>query len=91
MTFSRAASLVVAAGYVVLAAFLVGRDAGGMVTCALAALLPVPFIWFPDAFGAYIGPAHFGYVNRPTPGLAILVLGWVWLTLVPPVVIALHS
>jgi hypothetical protein len=68
MTFHRTASLVVAAGYMVLAAFLFGGDAGAMVTCALTVLLPVPFIWFPDAFGAYTGPAHFGYINRPTPG-----------------------
>ena len=61
-----------------------------MVPCVLMTLLPLPFIWCSEAFGAYTGPADFGYVNRPTPGPALAVAGWVVLAVVPPVVIALY-
>jgi hypothetical protein len=84
-------SLVVAAAYLVAAVLIIGRDARALATCALTVLLPLPFIWFPEAFGSYTGPADLGYINRPTPGVMVAVAGWVVLAVAPPVVIALHS
>ena len=59
--------------------------------CVLAVLLPLPFIWFPEAFGAYAGPVGLGRINRPTPGVMIAVAAWVVLVVVPPLVIALSG
>jgi hypothetical protein len=87
MTFSRVASLIVAAGYLVAAVLVLGRDTQALVTCVLTTLLPLPFIWFPEAFGNYTGPANMGYINQPTPGVMIAVGAWVVLLVVPPVVI----
>ena len=91
MTFSRAASLVLAAGYLVAAVLLFGRERPGLLPCAFAALLPLPFIWFPDAIGDYAGPGHMGYVVRPTPGIMIAVAGWVVLLAVPPILLAVYA
>jgi hypothetical protein len=91
MKYSRGASLVVAAAYLVAAVVIVGRDAQALVTCALVDLLPLPFIWFADEFGSYTGPADHGYINRPTPGVMVAIAGWVVLLALPPLLIALHS
>jgi hypothetical protein len=91
MGYSRGASIVVAAGFLVAAALLVGRDGRAMAICALSTLLPLPFIWFPEAFGSYTGPADLGYINRPTPGVMIAIAGWILLLVSPPVVIAVYS
>jgi hypothetical protein len=91
MVYSRGASLVVAAAFLVAAALIVGRDGRAMAVCALGTLMPLPFIWFPEAFGAYTGPADFGYINRPTPGVMIAIAGWILLLVSPPVLIAVYS
>ncbi|HJZ94292.1 MAG TPA: hypothetical protein VKE40_25730 [Gemmataceae bacterium] len=91
MTFSRIASLVVAAAYLFTAAFVVGGDAQRLVPCVAAAVLPLPFIWFPDALGDYTGPADIGYINRPTPGLMVAVAAWVILAVVPPILITVYA
>jgi hypothetical protein len=90
MTFSRIVSLVLAAGYLVAAALLIGRDRPGLFPCAFAALLPLPFIWFPDAIGDYGGPDHF-YLVRSTPAVMIAVAGWVFLLAVPPILLAVYG
>ena len=91
MSYSRGALLVVAAGYLVAAVLIVGRDGRAMAVYALSILLPLPFIWFPEAFGSYTGPADRGYINRPTPGVMIAIAGWFLLVVSPPVVIAAYS
>jgi hypothetical protein len=91
MTFSRVASLVLAVGYLVAAWLLIGRDRPGLLPCAFAALLPLPFIWFSDALGDYSGPGHMGYVVRSTPGIMIAVAGWLFLLVIPPILIAVYS
>jgi len=91
MTVSRLASLVVAAAYLVAAGVVVPRNGPGLISCVFATLLPLPFIWFPDALGGYTGPAHLGSVARPTPGLAIAVAGWVWLAALPAILLAVYA
>jgi len=91
VTISRIASLIVAAGLLIAAALLVRRDGPGLATCVLVVLVPVPLIWFPDALGRYTGPAELGSIGRPTPGIMIAVVGWVWLAVISPLVIAIYS
>jgi hypothetical protein len=89
MTFSRLASLVVAAGFVIAALFLFGGGGNQMVHCALAVLVPLPFIWFPEAFASYTGPANWGYATRPTPAVFLAVAGWILLVVGPLVLLTL--
>jgi hypothetical protein len=86
MTFNRIASLLVAAGYVAVA--LASRRDGSVVAfCVITALFPLPFIWFPEAFGRYIGPANMGYINRPTPPVFVAIAGWLLLMIVPAIIL----
>jgi hypothetical protein len=86
MTFNRIASLVVVGAYLI-AAFTSGRDASVVAFCVITALFPLPFIWFPEAFGSYIGPANMGYINRPTPPVFVAIAGWLLLMIVPAVIL----
>jgi hypothetical protein len=86
ITFNRIASLVVAAAYVV-AGLTSGRDTSVIAFCIITALFPLPFIWFPEAFGRYIGPANMGYINRPTPAVFVAFAGWLLLMIVPAVIL----
>jgi hypothetical protein len=86
MTFNRIASLVVAAGYVV-AGLICGRDTSAVAFCIITALFPLPLIWFPEAFGPYVGPANMGYINRPTPAVFVAIAGWLLLMIVPAVIL----
>jgi len=86
MTFNRIASLVVAVGYVV-AGLASGRDASVVAFVVITALFPLPFIWFPEAFGRYVGPANMGYINRPTPPVFVAIAGWLLLMIVPGVIL----
>jgi hypothetical protein len=87
MTPSRIASLVVAAAYVVAAVALRGSNTQLLIGLIGITLLPLPFIWFPDALGSYTGPADLGSINRPTPGPAIAAAAWLILAVVPPLIL----
>lgn len=89
MSVSRLASLLVAAAYLVAMALIVPHDAQLMVPCVLATVMPLPFIWFSEAFGNYTGPAHMGYINRTTPGPMVAIAAWIMLLTVPAVLLAL--
>jgi hypothetical protein len=91
MTPGKIASLFVAAGYLAAAWLMPRGGADRVVHCALAVLMPLPFIWFSEAFGNYVGPAPWGMINRPTPGAFVAILGWILLLVCPVVVIALSS
>jgi hypothetical protein len=88
---NRLASLVVAAGYLIAAAFMPAPPAGGMITFVLAVLFPLPFIWFSEPLGDFIGPAWIGYVNRPTSGIVLAIAGWMILIGVPLVLLLYAS
>jgi hypothetical protein len=86
MTFNRIASVLVAAAYVA-AGLASGRDNSVVAFSVIGALFPLPFIWFPGAFGRYIGLANMGYVNRPTPAVFVAFAGWLLLMIVPAVIL----
>ena len=79
--FSRAASLVIAAGYLVLAGLARGPE--GLLRDVLFLLLPLGCIWFPQIFGTFfrgislVGP----YITDPTPGAWVVFGGWLVLLL----------
>jgi len=87
MTLSRLTSLIVAPLYVIAAVALRGSNTQILVAVICAALVPLPFIWFPDALGRYVGPADLGSIQRPTPGLAIAVTAWLILAVIPLVIL----
>jgi hypothetical protein len=89
MTLSRLASLVVAAAYVIAAIALRGSNTQILIAVISAALVPLPFIWFPDALGDYVGPSYVEWLNRPTPGLAIAVTAWLILAVIPGVILVM--
>jgi hypothetical protein len=89
MTLSRLTSLVVAAAYLVAAMVLRGSNTQILIALISVTLVPLPFIWFPEAMGSYIGPADLGSINRPTPGLAIAVGAWLILAVIPPLVLVM--
>jgi len=81
MTVSRALSLVIAAGIVVLGFRLNGIE--GAASFALVLLLPLACIWFGDDLGHYMG-SNFGSqaINRVTPGCMAAFAGWVLLVVI---------
>jgi hypothetical protein len=88
MWISRVASLIVAASYVIclLAAGALGWD-GRAVILGVALALPLALIWFPDAFGSYLGPAgRGGHIDRETPPALVVIAGWFFLVGLPLVV-----
>jgi len=89
MILSRLASLVVAAAYVIAAVMLRSSNAQILIAVIIAALVPLPFIWFPDALGDYVGPSYVVRPNRPTPGLAIAVTAWLVLAVIPGLILVM--
>jgi hypothetical protein len=87
MFLSRLASVVVAAGYIIAAGLIRGWAADGMFALVVAAIFPLPFIWFGEALGGYAIPTYLGYLRGPTPGIMIIVTGWLILLAVPPLLI----
>jgi hypothetical protein len=85
MGISRAASLIVAVGYMIAAVVATGGRDGGILILGMIVLLPLMLIWFPDVFGSYIGPAGRGFVDQETPPVLIVIAGWVFL--VGPVIL----
>jgi hypothetical protein len=86
MTLSRAASLLVAVGYVIAAIVATeGRD-GRVWLLGVTLLAPLALIWFPDVFGSYLGPVGRGrHVDRETPPVLIAMAGWFFLVGMPAI------
>ncbi|MCD4708539.1 MAG: hypothetical protein K8S62_12475 [Candidatus Sabulitectum sp.] len=78
---SRLLSLVVAIGYLV--GTIIESGLVAMFLVALFLLLPLSFIWFGDAMGGYTGFAGKGYINKTSPGWAVVFVGWLLLLLLP--------
>jgi hypothetical protein len=89
MILSRLASLFVAAAYLIAAITLRSSNAQILIAVISAALMPLPFIWFPDALGDYVGPSYVEWLNRPTPGLAIAVTAWLILAVIPGLILVM--
>lgn len=82
MSMSRVASLVVVAGYVVAALILAGWDSKVWLL-ALALVLPLGLIWFPEHFGEYTGPTRGAYINQKSPPTLVAAAGWFFLVGLP--------
>jgi hypothetical protein len=88
MTISRIASVLVVAINLIVGLSIREREIGGTFTFILATVIPLPFIWFPDAFGDFAVSTVAGY-SRPTTGVMIAVVAWVFLATVPLTLILL--
>src|SRR4029077_7300548 len=49
-------------------------------------ILPLACIWFAGAMGGYTGPTTIIAITRASPGVFVLILGWLMLLL--PVILA---
>lgn len=73
-------SLVIAAGY---SAAMIHWGGADYWKWSAGVLLPLSFIWFPEAIGNLTGYFDSGYVNTRTPGAIISFLGWLFLVGLP--------
>jgi len=81
---SRIASITVAMGYVVAAVIINGRLSRDLLILPMVLVFPLGLIWFPNEIGSYIGPLGRGpYVDTPTPGILIAIMGWFFLVGLP--------
>jgi hypothetical protein len=87
---SKAASLLTATLYLCLAVFgKFPQDLGGPI--ALALIVGLPLIWFPEPIGSltgYFGIGH-GAITVETPPVLVALAGWMFLIGVPALVAAL--
>ena len=84
VSISRAASLVVAVGYLIAAVVATGGRDGRVGMLAAALLPPLSLIWFPDVIGSYVGPVGRGRsVDQETPPALIAFAGWFFLAGMP--------
>lgn len=86
ITLGRALSLLVGAGYAVVA-FRYGGISG--LKWSVGLLGPLALIWFPEEIGSATGYFQTGYVNVQTPAKIVSFLGWFFLVGVPVVLFAL--
>ncbi len=54
-----------------------------MLKLALPLLLALACVWFPDVFGDFTGVVHYRRITTPTPGVLVLVVGWLLLLFLP--------
>ena len=80
ITISKALSLLVAIGYMVMA--FMAQGIHGLKYC-IGLLVPLAFIWFPDVIGELTGCFRTGYVNVQTPGPIMSFIGWFLLVGLP--------
>jgi hypothetical protein len=87
MNWNRVISGLLAGIYLVLAY----AHGGGEPTfkMGLCLILPLACIWFSDAMGGFTGPTTIIAITRVSPGVFVLILGWLILLL--PVIIALAN
>lgn len=83
MTKSRMISLAIALIYVIIAIIDRGSISAPVLMVLLAVCFPLALIWFPYAFGNYIGPVRGGYIDTPTPAFLVAGAGWVFLIGIP--------
>jgi hypothetical protein len=80
MSRSRVLSVLLAAIYVAIGCLFGGQRAGAKMLAFCS--LPVLCIWYPEAFGNYVG----GRITAPSPPSVLRVVGWI--ILFAPVVAA---
>ncbi|HEV8066096.1 MAG TPA: hypothetical protein VGP76_00065 [Planctomycetaceae bacterium] len=78
MSISRAASILVAASYLCLAAL--GKLPNSLVASIAPALIfGLPLIWFPEQIGGLTGFVGRATVHSDTPPFLVAFMGWVFL------------
>jgi hypothetical protein len=79
---SRAASLIVAAGYLVFAVQNATPTVSALVMFCLALLFPLALIWFPEQIG---GLSWWGTIpiTQDSPPFLVSTIGWVFLVGLP--------
>jgi hypothetical protein len=83
MRVSRAASVVVAAGYLIAAVVSAGWDPRTFILGVIL-LFPLALIWFPEVFGSYLGPAgRGGHIDQESPPFLVAIAGWFFLVGLP--------
>ena len=83
-TIERTLSLIIAAGYLVIAAIgghSEGKLFGAVLIVGGALLIPLACIWFADEVGDYVGTFPGPAVNRRSPAWMVKIGGWVLLLL----------
>lgn len=80
--WSRILSLLVAAGYLVVATGYLGGEGLWKISCFL--ILPMFGIWFPGPMGAYTGALGRHAITRTSPASVVSLACWI-LLLVPAI------
>lgn len=75
----RIASLIVVLIYIIFVWHRVGFSGAEVVMAITAA--PLFMIWCSDTIGNITFPQEYGYVDKPTPGWLIALVGWAFLLL----------
>jgi len=85
MNWNRILSATVFAVYCTLAFF----NAGVLLLLQTMVITGIPtgIIWYADDIGSYVGGTFSGYINNPSPGWLVRILGWIFLSLPAAVVI----
>ena len=79
MNWNRIISGLIAAAYIVFAGLRGGAEQAFKL--GIFVIFPLACIWFPDATGGYVGPTLYGRINSPSPGILVLIFGWLLLFL----------
>lgn len=79
LTWNRRLSGILAILYV-LGGFATGGGEAGF-KVLLCVILPLACIWFGDAMGGFTGQSGSIWINAPSPGIIVCILGWVVLLL----------
>jgi hypothetical protein len=78
-SWNRVLSGLLAVFYIIGASAMGGAEDGFKAFACV--ILPLACIWFGDAMGSYTGPSGSIWINVPTPGAIVRILGWILLLL----------
>lgn len=82
ITRSKIVALVIALGNLVSILVMAGEDAQAAGVMCFMVLLPLAFIWFPDAIEAHtrsLAKRTYSRIDTETPAIVVTLVGWVWL------------
>jgi hypothetical protein len=83
ITTSKILSVLVALGYIAAHVIRYGITMAP-VGIAIALLVPLALIWFPDEIGGFTGfVGHGDYVDKETPPILVTFMGWFFLVGMP--------
>ena len=88
LDWNRVLSLLVCLAYLIGSLVWGGSDFWLILLAYL--IIPIVCIWFSEEVGGFTGIAHGIFISSPTPGIFILIIGWV-LLFMPVIVIGISS